>query len=189
MSLVKIQGNASGTGEFTIAAPNSNTNRTLTLPDNTGTVITTGSTFAGTGPAFSAYASTNQTISASTNTKIVFGTEEFDTNNCFASSTFTPTVAGYYQVNIGAGPYGSGEPSRQSLLCFKNGSTYKRLQDVATPTSSAFVNAFSGSCLVYCNGTTDYIEAYILIAVKSGTPVIDSSNGYTFFQASMVRAA
>jgi hypothetical protein len=40
MSLVKIQGNASGTGEFTIAAPNSNTNRTLTLPDNTGTILT-----------------------------------------------------------------------------------------------------------------------------------------------------
>jgi len=42
MSLVKIQSNASGTGEFTIAAPNSNTNRTLTLPDATGTVVVTG---------------------------------------------------------------------------------------------------------------------------------------------------
>jgi hypothetical protein len=42
MSLVKIQGNASGTGEFTIAAPNSNTNRTLTLPDATGTLNTSG---------------------------------------------------------------------------------------------------------------------------------------------------
>jgi hypothetical protein len=44
MSLVKIQGNASGTGEFTIAAPNSNTNRTLTLPDNTGTILTSATT-------------------------------------------------------------------------------------------------------------------------------------------------
>jgi len=40
MSLVKIQGNPSGTGAFTIAAPNSNTDRTLTLPDATGTVVT-----------------------------------------------------------------------------------------------------------------------------------------------------
>jgi hypothetical protein len=38
MSKVVIQGNASGTGDFTIAAPNSNTNRTLTLPDATGTL-------------------------------------------------------------------------------------------------------------------------------------------------------
>lgn len=40
MSLVKIQGNASGTGIFTIAAPATNTDRTLTLPDVTGTVVT-----------------------------------------------------------------------------------------------------------------------------------------------------
>lgn len=38
MSKVTIQGNASGTGTFTIAAPNSNTDRTLNLPDATGTV-------------------------------------------------------------------------------------------------------------------------------------------------------
>jgi hypothetical protein len=40
MSKVTIQGNASGTGTFTIAAPNSNTDRTLNLPDEAGTVLT-----------------------------------------------------------------------------------------------------------------------------------------------------
>jgi hypothetical protein len=44
MSRVVIQGDASGTGDFTIAAPNSNTDRTLTLPDVTGNVVTTGDT-------------------------------------------------------------------------------------------------------------------------------------------------
>jgi len=43
MSKVKIEGNASGTGVFTIAAPNSNTDRTLTLPDEAGTVLTSAS--------------------------------------------------------------------------------------------------------------------------------------------------
>lgn len=38
MSRVVIQGDASGTGNFTIAAPNSNTDRTLTLPDAGGTL-------------------------------------------------------------------------------------------------------------------------------------------------------
>lgn len=46
MSLVKIQGNASGTGIFTVAAPNSNTDRTLTLPDSTGTLATAESTLS-----------------------------------------------------------------------------------------------------------------------------------------------
>lgn len=39
MSQVKIQGNASGTGIFTVASPNSNTDRTLTLPDGAGTLV------------------------------------------------------------------------------------------------------------------------------------------------------
>lgn len=44
MSQVALSGNASGTGTFIIASPNSNTNRTLDLPDNSGTVVSTGST-------------------------------------------------------------------------------------------------------------------------------------------------
>jgi len=44
MSLVKISGNASGTGTLTIAAPNTNTNYTLTLPTNTGTILTSATT-------------------------------------------------------------------------------------------------------------------------------------------------
>jgi hypothetical protein len=40
MSKVKITGNASGTGVLTIEAPNTNTDRTITLPDEVGTVLT-----------------------------------------------------------------------------------------------------------------------------------------------------
>jgi len=39
MSKVKIKGNASGTGVLTIEAPNTNTDRTITLPDGTGELI------------------------------------------------------------------------------------------------------------------------------------------------------
>jgi len=39
MSKVKIQGNASGTGVVTLTAPNTNTDRTITLPDGTQTLI------------------------------------------------------------------------------------------------------------------------------------------------------
>lgn len=41
MSKIALSGDASGTGTFTIASPNSNNNRTLTLPDSTGTVAIT----------------------------------------------------------------------------------------------------------------------------------------------------
>ena len=41
MSLVKVSGNASGTGTLTIAAPNTNTDYTLTLPTATTTLVGT----------------------------------------------------------------------------------------------------------------------------------------------------
>jgi hypothetical protein len=41
MSKITIEPNQSGTGVFTLASPNSNTDRTLTLPDQSGEVVTT----------------------------------------------------------------------------------------------------------------------------------------------------
>ena len=46
MSKISFQPNAVGSGTFTIASPNSGTNRTLTLPDETGTVLTAASSLA-----------------------------------------------------------------------------------------------------------------------------------------------
>ena len=40
MSKVSIQGDNQGSGTFTIAAPNSNNNRTFSLPDEAGTALT-----------------------------------------------------------------------------------------------------------------------------------------------------
>jgi len=44
MAKVKIQGHASGTGVLTVTAPNTDTDRTITLPDSTGTLATTADT-------------------------------------------------------------------------------------------------------------------------------------------------
>jgi hypothetical protein len=46
MSRIALSGNALGTGTFTIASPNSNTDRTLNLPDNAGTILTSASALA-----------------------------------------------------------------------------------------------------------------------------------------------
>ena len=54
MSKVKIQGNASGTGVLTVTAPNTSTDRVITLPDSTGTLLTSdgdGSSLTGVGVA------------------------------------------------------------------------------------------------------------------------------------------
>ena len=46
MSKIALSGNASGTGTLTLSAPNTNSDRTLTLPDSAGTIATAESTLA-----------------------------------------------------------------------------------------------------------------------------------------------
>jgi hypothetical protein len=146
---------------------------------------------AGTGPAFSAYRSGNQTVTSGVQTKVQCNTEVFDTASCYDNATnyrFTPNVAGYYQISATAGPYGSAIPTRCQLSVFKNGSEYIRLSDLAI--TSAYANGIGGSCLVYFNGSTDYVELYAQINVASGTPQIEGANSFTTtFMGAMVRAA
>lgn len=136
------------------------------------------SNVAGTGPAFSAYQSSSQTLSSNTNTKILFQTEEFDTNNNFASSTFTPTVAGYYQVT-GSIRIGASATQVRTFI-YKNGSSYK----LGTDVSSCF-NAMA-STLVYLNGSTDYVEFYALFTTGQST---SAASAETWFNGCLVRAA
>ena len=52
MSKIALSGNASGTGTFTIASPNSSTDRTLNLPDAAGTIQVSGNPISGTTGTF-----------------------------------------------------------------------------------------------------------------------------------------
>jgi hypothetical protein len=66
MSLVAISGNPSGTGTLTIAAPNTNSNFTLTLPEATTTIVGTNATQTLTNKTIQGGAITSGTAVAST---------------------------------------------------------------------------------------------------------------------------
>ena len=97
MSKVVIQGNASGTGNFTIAAPNSNTDRTLTLPDATGTVRVD-SVGATPLPIFHAWRSTNYSTSGTPAT-LIYDQTKVNQGNHYSTTTgkFTAPVDGIYE--------------------------------------------------------------------------------------------
>ena len=158
-----------------------------TSPTITGATITVASTAA---PAFSAYATVGQVVSNATFTKVTFGAEDFDTNGNFASSTFTPTVAGYYQFNCQLNTIGGSTQTRYLLNIYKNGSNFSRLLDASISFTAGQQFLATGSILLYANGTTDYFEVY---GYMSGTGTLQfSSTGSTEtarFSASMVRSA
>jgi hypothetical protein len=171
---------ASG-GSVELVPTNTASNFTATMPARTGNVAVDG-------PAFSAYNSSSQAVSTATYTKIQFNTEEFDTNSNYDNATnyrFTPTVAGYYQVNLVIGnATGTVTATYTVSAIYKNGSIFK------SSLAQAAVNgpASSVSALIQMNGSTDYIEGY-WFQNTGGSQSTTAGQAYTFFQASMVRAA
>jgi hypothetical protein len=133
-------------------------------------------------PAFSAYLSGNQTITTQTFVKITCQTEEFDTASAYDNSTnyrFTPQVAGYYDVS--AGVYFNAD-TRGIVAIYKNGSAYKYGNDITCTN----LRSSNMDCLVYLNGSTDYIELY---AWTQGTTIVGGQIYQTYFQACLVRSA
>jgi len=137
---------------------------------------------AGTGPAFSAQLSTTS-IPNTTWTKITYGTENFDTNSNFASSRFTPTVAGYYQINANMRYANSIAGTVVQIAIYKNGSMYTLVSNGV----QSVTRALCASTLLYCNGSTDYVEIYTY-QNSGSTENTDAAEYYTF-SGGMVRSA
>ena len=93
MSKIALSGNASGTGVLTIAAPNTNSDRTLTLPDSSGTLQVSGAAISGTTGTFTGLVD----ISAASAGQIKFpasqnASSDANTLDDYEEGTWTPTV-------------------------------------------------------------------------------------------------
>jgi hypothetical protein len=189
MSKIAVSSPASGTATYTISAPSGSTDRTITLPDATGTILTTAT--AGVpvnGPAFSAYLSANQTVSGSTYTKVAFNTELFDTNSNFDTSLsrFTPTVSGYYQINFSVYFQASTATAVLAAL-YKNGTSIRRFDCYSNTANGLDDWSTNGSTLVYMNGSTDYLEVYGFLV--TGSPAFTGGQAYSTFEGFLARSA
>jgi hypothetical protein len=151
-------------GDISYRSATANTNTRLAI-GSTGNVLTvTGGVpvwaapaAATVFPAFAAYKSTAQTgITVTTWTKVTFDTERFDTASNFASSRFTPTTAGYYEVNA---LLLTADGANITTAFYKNGSAYTRIGFAPSPSGNEWIHT-AGS-LIYFNGSSDYLEVYV----------------------------
>ena len=126
---------------------------------------------AGNGPLI--YATTTVATTVPTGlpaTKITLNTVSPDTNNNFANSRFTPTVAGHYQINGAVFVTGSGVNSLAAYI-HRNGS----------PTiGGSSVNALTynsvTSIILYLNGAGDYVELFASHSNGSNASVSGAMN-------------
>ena len=142
----------------------------------------TGNVPANTGPAFSAYQSSSQSINSGAYYKTNFQSEFFDTDDCYdtTNSRFLPTVAGYYYVSatiMSAGPTGHHNAFAVNGTIVRYGGNISNLSTYGVCNTS----------LIYLNGSTDYVEYYTLF---SGNQTINVSvPAASWFCGNLVRAA
>lgn len=136
---------------------------------------------AGNGPCFSAYQSVAQSLAQNTWIKVQLQTKEYDTAAAFDAVTnfrFQPTVAGYYSIK---GSVTVTAAVQVVIALYKNGAEAKRLCNLLNTVES------TGQADVYLNGSTDYVELWVL---QSGVAQNTTAYlAYTYFQGFLARSA
>lgn len=131
----------------------------LTADSTTATGLKWATAASSSGPAFSAYRNTSQTLTSGAWNKVQFEVEDFDTDSCYDNATnyrFTPNKSGYYQFN-----YNAQAESGFATLCalYKNGAIYH--YGFKSNPGSSQNNHGNGAFIAYANGTSDYFEVYL----------------------------
>lgn len=154
----------------------------LTADSTAATGLKWAAAAASSGPAFMGYASATQTLVALTNTKRAVNTVIYDTASCYNTTTYryTPNVSGYYMVNV-VQMFNSA-PARNIEMIYKNGANDLSVNDQYV---SGNDGGGGGSMLINMNGSTDYLEFYIL---SSATPIAASGSTNNRFSAIWLRS-
>ena len=186
MSKIRLTPNASGTGTVTLTVPSTSTDRTLTLPDNTGDVLTTGSVAETTKvPMFHVCPANSKSIGDAVNTTVIFDHVRFDTHNAWDNTNYryVAPIAGYYWISMGLYFDTSGGYA-QSLVTASirfNGDTGNvgsgRVMLRNGTDNNEHELGGTASFIVYFNGTSDYVDGLAYFNAD-GTRTYLGSVGY-----------
>lgn len=140
----------------------------------------------GKGALFAASGVGSVSLSSNAYGKITNLTNEvYDTNNWYSGSRFTPQVAGWYQISGTLNGTASAGFALAEAHIFKNGAGVGPMGTLAFIAAGYNSATSSVSCLVYLNGSTDYVELYGRV-VGSSNPEVTT---ITYFEGILVRAA
>ena len=186
---------SNSTGTFTYEAA-SGANFTALDADNVsaGTLAiarggTGAATFAAAGlansPAFHAYMSANQSIANSTNTKIAFDSERFDTGGDFDTTNYkfvVPSGAGTYVFHYWA-KMGLDDGKLLQLILYKNGSELLGEETRANFYSGASAQQISAvMSFVDVSSAADYYELFVFQNNGGAVNLLQESTGLMGFK-------
>ena len=174
MSQIKVKGNASGTGVFTIESPATNTDRTLTLPDAAGTIATQYGT--GVGKVLQVVHATYSTISQSSSSTFA------DTG---LTATITPTSASS-KILVTVVHNGCGKETNNTYLflrLLRDSTTISNIERIGGATNSTASNYFGSCGITYLDSpaTTSAVTYKTQFASQGNNAIINlqTSSGGT----------
>ena len=206
------QPNITSTGTLTSLTVNGNVtsgNANIVTTLNVGNITTTNGIFWGNGAPYSPPApnilmssiSANTAIDTTTQTTfavdhvsysgnvLIYNNVAVDTESGYSTSNgkFTPTVSGYYQIEVSFSPYivslGTDSSSLSDgtsyfILLVKNGTTLVGVGNQVGGTglaSGSVLGLYLGitqssiNTIVQMNGTTDYLQVFLIATINSGS--------------------
>ena len=180
---------SSGSGTITLGQ----SGETLSVPSGATFSATAGTMTGQNYPAFHARLNSNQDISNAATTKVQCGTEELDTNNMYDNTTnyrFTPTVAGNYYVYAQANLSSNANTQfvHGNIDIQKNGSSIV-IYDHNLQSNPGNGLSVQGNRIIEMNGSSDYLELFVLMNTNNSTQrIFGGSTGTTFFGAYRIGA-
>ena len=156
---------------------------TITIPS--GATITNNGTQNGFGgvntPAFHVTLSSNQALSNTTNTKVTFNNEVYDSDGKFASNKFTPGVVGKYILSVCLMIDGDTNSTVNTtrLFIYKNGSSIQFVE-TSSAANPGRIHAPSISLLVDSDAD-DYFEVYAYISTSGSGQFVQGGTAGSFF--------
>ncbi len=189
MSQVKISGNASGTGVLTLQAPNTNVDRTITLPDSDKDLNYVHETPSTTKVGFRVSNDSVTIVNAATDYTIPYANDSgsaittatrFDLGNNFNTTTykFVVPVTGYYMMTYNTFVTSAADSGRYLRLRLYNqsGQLHEQLTTVSNESGDSDYNqiVFSG---VFSLTAAD--ELYCTIASSIGSSQVTCTGGHS----------
>lgn len=176
---LKVTGSKIGNLEVSTTKIANDAITTAKIADSNVTQAKLAPNVVGNGPAFRAYATAASTINSGVFAQVNLQAESFDTNSNFASSRFTPTVAGYY-LFTGTVTFAA-QIAGVLAAIYKNGAE----SSIGAPQASDSLRS-NVTDILYMNGSSDYVELRAYQA--SGIARSTATNG-TYLSGCLIRSA
>ncbi len=143
---------------------------TITLP-STSTLTN----FPENTPCFWVAKDATQSIAGDTQVQLTYEEELLDSAGAFASSTFTPQVAGYYFIYAQARFNSNSDADQWKMELYKNGSSVNVGSTVTRTQQTAQVSG-----LIQLNGSSDNVKFYVYHNLSGTNIDVQDQNQYTY---------